>query len=91
MTRALVEECERLGHALVEVADTGEPGRVNRTLVNALASHGLFDSLFAEANVTATDLCAIRQGLARVCTEATSPGPPRLGNGSSRRFAGEAW
>jgi alkylation response protein AidB-like acyl-CoA dehydrogenase len=70
MTRALVEECERLGHALVEVADAGEPGRVNRPLVNALASHGLFDRLFAEANVTATDLCAIRQGLARVCTEA---------------------
>jgi alkylation response protein AidB-like acyl-CoA dehydrogenase len=70
MTRALVEECERLGHALVEVADTGEPGRVNRPLVSALAGHGLFDRLFAEASVTATDLCAIRQGLARVCTEA---------------------
>ena len=70
MTRALVEECERLGHALVEVADAGEPGRVNRPLVEAIASHGLFDRVFAEAGVTATDLCAIRQGLARVSTSA---------------------
>ena len=70
MTRALVEECERLGHALIEVADAGQPGRVNRPLVDALASHGLFDRLFAEADITAGDLCAIRQGLARVSTEA---------------------
>lgn len=70
MTRALVEECERLGHAMIEVADAAEPGRVNRPLVQALAAHGLFDRLFAEANVTATDLCAIRQGLARVSTGA---------------------
>jgi alkylation response protein AidB-like acyl-CoA dehydrogenase len=59
-----------LGHALAEVADAGEPGKVNRPLVEALASHGLFDRLFAEYNVTASDLCAIRQGLARVSTGA---------------------
>jgi alkylation response protein AidB-like acyl-CoA dehydrogenase len=70
MTRPLVEDCERLGHALVEMADGGEPGRVNRPLVEAIGSHGLFDHLFAEASVTATDLCAIRQGLARVSTAA---------------------
>jgi acyl-CoA dehydrogenase len=70
MTRALVEESERLGHALIEVADTGTPGRVNRRLVRALADHGLFDRLFSDATVTATELCSIRQGLARVSTEA---------------------
>jgi alkylation response protein AidB-like acyl-CoA dehydrogenase len=70
MTRPLVEDCERLGHALVEVADAGEPGRVNRPLVEAIGSHGLFDRLFAKSTVTATDLCAIRQGLARVSTGA---------------------
>jgi alkylation response protein AidB-like acyl-CoA dehydrogenase len=70
MPRDLVEECERLGHSLIEVAENGEPGRVNRDLVRAIAERGLFDRLFAEEGVTATDLCAIRQGLARVCTEA---------------------
>ena len=70
MLRSLVEECERTGHALIEVAAEGEAGRVNRGLVRAIADNGLFDRLFAEEGVTATDLCAIRQGLARVCTEA---------------------
>jgi hypothetical protein len=70
MTRPLVEDCERLGHALIELADAGESGRVNRPLVEAIGSHGLFDRLFAESTVTASDLCAIRQGLARVSTEA---------------------
>jgi alkylation response protein AidB-like acyl-CoA dehydrogenase len=70
MTRALVEECERLGHALLEVADSGDRGRVNRALVKGLADHGLFDRLFADESITATDLCAIRQGLARVSTAA---------------------
>ncbi len=70
MIRPLVEESERLGHALIEVAETGESGRVNRRLIKALADHGLFDRLFTEQTVTASDLCAIRQGLARVSTEA---------------------
>jgi alkylation response protein AidB-like acyl-CoA dehydrogenase len=70
MTRALVEESERLGHSLIEVAEKGEAGRVNRDLVRAIAERGLFNQLFAEEGVTATDLCAMRQGLARVCTEA---------------------
>jgi len=70
MTRELVEEGERLGHALIEVADQGTPGIVNRSLVRAIADNGLFDRLFSEEMVTATVLCAIRQGLARVCTEA---------------------
>lgn len=70
MTSPLVEESERIGHALLDIAEKGEPGQVNRELVRAIAGHGLFDRLFAESGVTATDLCAIRQGLARVCTPA---------------------
>ncbi len=70
MSRPLVEESERLGHALIEIADGGVPGRVNRKLVGALAHHGLFERLFAEQTITATELCSVRQGLARVSTEA---------------------
>jgi acyl-CoA dehydrogenase len=66
---ATVEECERLAHALTPIASNGKPGRVNRELVAAIAGHGLFDRLFAQDGITATDLCAIRQGLARVSTE----------------------
>ncbi|MGA7228961.1 MAG: acyl-CoA dehydrogenase family protein [Acidimicrobiia bacterium] len=65
-----VEDCERIAHALSEVASGGRGGRVNRDLVRAIADHGLFDRLFAEDGITATDLCAIRQGLSRVSTEA---------------------
>ena len=68
--RPLVAEAERLGQALVPVAESGTPGRVNRDLVSALASAGLLDQLFADDGVTAVDLCQMRQGLARVCTEA---------------------
>ncbi|HJQ91642.1 MAG TPA: acyl-CoA dehydrogenase family protein, partial [Acidimicrobiia bacterium] len=46
------------------------PGEANRPLLEALADHGLFDRLFSDETVTATDLCSIRQGLARVSTEA---------------------
>jgi alkylation response protein AidB-like acyl-CoA dehydrogenase len=70
MSRPLVEECERHGHSLLEVADSGEPGTVNRSLVEAIAGHGLFDRLFGSDTVTATELCSIRQGLARVSTAA---------------------
>ena len=66
----LVEESERIARTLLDVAERGAPGRVNRDLVTAIADHGLFDRLFASEGVTATDLCAIRQGLARVSTEA---------------------
>ncbi len=70
MTRHdLVEEAERIGHSLVPIAGEGEPGVLNTDLVKGLADHGLFDRLFASDGVTATDLCAIRQGLARVSTE----------------------
>lgn len=38
--------------------------------MSALGEAGLFEMLFAEGGVTATDLCRVRQGLARVNTEA---------------------
>ena len=66
----LVEEAERIGHSLVETAEAGVRGQVNRQLVAGIAGNGLFDRLFDSAGVTATDLCAIRQGMARVNTDA---------------------
>ena len=66
----LIEEAERLGQALVPVAEAGTPGRVNRELVHAIGSSGMFDRLFAAEGLTATELCQVRQGLARVCPEA---------------------
>lgn len=66
----LVAEAERLGQTLVPVAEARTPGRVNRELVAAIGASGMFDRLFAREGVTATELCQIRQGLARVCPEA---------------------
>jgi acyl-CoA dehydrogenase len=66
----LVEEAERIGHALQAVSESGVPGQVNRDLVAAIAGQGLFDGLFQSEGANATHLCAIRQGLARINTEA---------------------
>ena len=67
---ALIEECERIARSLLDLAESGNPGSVNRELVSALAGHGLFDRLFSAEQITATDLCGIRQGLSRVSTHA---------------------
>lgn len=67
---ALIARAEKLGQELIPVAEVGHPGRVNRDLVAAIGAAGLFDGLFAETGVTATDLCRIREGLARSCPEA---------------------
>jgi alkylation response protein AidB-like acyl-CoA dehydrogenase len=62
--------------ALAPVAAAGEEGAVNRPLVALLAEHGLLRRLFAHEggtwrpDVSALDLCLIREGLARGCTEA---------------------
>src|SRR6478609_1441444 len=55
---------------LAPIAAAGEPGRVNRPLVAALAQHGLLARLFERDYVSAIELCLIREGLARGCTEA---------------------
>jgi acyl-CoA dehydrogenase len=56
---------------LAPVARDGTPGRINRPLVLALAEHGLLDRVLGGAgDVPALELCLIREGLARHCTEA---------------------
>lgn len=66
----LVAKAEDLGATLVPVAETGMPARVNRDLVAALGRSGLLERLFPAGGSTATELCQIRQGLARTCPEA---------------------
>lgn len=69
--RALYERTLRLADGtLAPIANGGEPGRVNRPLIAALAEHGLLERLFAGGQVRAIDLCLIREALARGCTEA---------------------
>lgn len=45
-------------------------GRVDRDLIAALAGTGLLARLYPEGGISALELCLIRQGLARVDTEA---------------------
>lgn len=87
----LTAEAERLGSSLLPIAETGAPGRVNRDLLSALAAAGLFERIFADDGVTATELCRLRQGLARVCTEAeTSLAVQGLGGAPIQLFANPA-
>jgi acyl-CoA dehydrogenase len=52
------------------IAGAGEPGRVNRALVHALATEGLLPRLFETQQTKAIELCLIREALARGCTGA---------------------
>src|SRR5439155_8802937 len=63
--------------ALADVAARGSPGRVNRPLVRALSEHGLLGRLFPtrvggvqDRDVTAMELCLLREGLAQGSVEA---------------------
>ena len=57
-------------------AAAGAEGAINRPLLALLAEHGLLGRLFTQeagawrSDVSALDLCLIREGLARGCTEA---------------------
>lgn len=74
---SLLEETRRVAaERLVPIAAEGKPGSVNRPLVRALGDHGLLARLFGSATggrrgeVSALDLCLIREELARQSTEA---------------------
>jgi acyl-CoA dehydrogenase len=68
----LLRRTEALGRdVFAPVARDGTPGRINRPLVLALAQHGLLDRVLGGAgDVPALELCLIREGLARLCTDA---------------------
>jgi acyl-CoA dehydrogenase len=71
--RELYDDTRRLGvDTLWPISDAGTPGRVNRPLVLALATHGLLGRLFAGGEIKAIELCLIREALARSCPEAES-------------------
>ena len=64
-----MNDVEAIAGQLAPIAAAGVPGRVNEELLRALASHGLFERVFG-GELKAMELCLIREGLARHCTEA---------------------
>lgn len=69
-SRQVLEEAQAAGTDLASLAEK-DPGSVNRPLIAALAERGLLRRLFpSDRNVSALDLCLIRQGLARSSTHA---------------------
>jgi alkylation response protein AidB-like acyl-CoA dehydrogenase len=70
--QALFERARALGHdVLAPIADSGEPGRINRPLVRALGDEGLLACVLPpDGEGSAVDLCLLREGLAHGCTEA---------------------
>ncbi|MBI4260307.1 MAG: acyl-CoA dehydrogenase family protein [Actinobacteria bacterium] len=75
----MVEETRSLARdVLAPIAEGGDPGRVNRTLVGALAEHGLLPRLFPASaggsreddRISALELCLLREALAMESTEA---------------------
>ncbi len=85
-----IAEAEEVGRSLSESVDSHEPGRVNRPLLAALGKSGLLDPIFHADGVTATELCATRQGLARTNTAAeTALALQGLGATPIQRFASE--
>jgi len=70
-----LEQVEAVAKELAPLASKGEPGVINRALLAALAEHGLLGHIFRRDRsgflpTSATDLCLIREGLARYSTEA---------------------
>jgi acyl-CoA dehydrogenase len=65
---ALLKEAESVGRDLAGVSR--HSGRVDRRLIASLAESGLLARLYPPEGLSATDLCLIRQGLARSNTEA---------------------
>ena len=68
MPEQLIERARRLGHEVfAPLAEQGTAGRVNRPLMKALGDEGLLELVLLGS---ATELCALREGLAHGCTEA---------------------
>jgi acyl-CoA dehydrogenase len=75
---ALAAEVLRLaGQVFAPIASGGDAGRVNRQLVRALAEHGTLPRIFpkraggtGEGEVSALELCLLREALAHGSTEA---------------------
>ena len=74
-TGGLASVATAIARKLASVAASGAEGRVNRQLIRALAEEGLLPRLFPrrsggtrEADVSAVDLCAVREALAREST-----------------------
>ncbi|WP_156725502.1 acyl-CoA dehydrogenase family protein [Streptomyces apocyni] len=66
--RAWCEELRTLAaDTLRPLAERGEPGRINRPLIEALGELGLLGRLFDSGSL---DLCLMRESLAYACTEA---------------------
>ena len=76
--RALLDEARTVARAaLAPIAGAGEPGRVNRPLVKALAANGLLPRMFPkraggsrDGDISAMEVCLLREGLAQGSTEA---------------------
>ncbi|KAA2254492.1 acyl-CoA dehydrogenase [Solihabitans fulvus] len=76
--RELLARSEKLAAGVfAPIASAGTPGEINRPLLAALAEHGLLGRVFTtdsagthRPTVPAVDLCLLREGLARHCTEA---------------------
>ncbi|WCB93356.1 Acyl-CoA dehydrogenase [Baekduia alba] len=72
----LTRTTELAATTLAPIAEAGRDGHVNRPLMAALAEHGLLGRLFTQEDgtwrpdVSALDLCLIREGLARCSTAA---------------------
>jgi acyl-CoA dehydrogenase len=77
-SRELLERAREVaGAELRQIADAGAPGELNRELLAALAKHDLLPRLFPaslggsrDGDVSALELCVLREGLAQRCTEA---------------------
>ena len=73
--RDLASEAEATARKLASIAAAGEDGRVNRRLIRGLADEGLLPRLFPrraggsrEGEVSAVDLCVVREALGREST-----------------------
>ncbi len=75
-TPALEAEAAAIARKVAPFASAGNEGRVNRRLIQALGEEGLLPRLFPqraggsrEGNVSAMDLCVVRETLGRESTE----------------------